>query len=208
MIKNIVFDFGNVLLNLDESASYDALYSLLDSTKCEDLYDSVFYPFEKGLISEDSFFNRLQRRSKIVYHPEVYMNAWNAMLGDFPPAREVFLHQLKSHYRLFLLSNTNITHIRKVLQHINTENMIADFENSFFEKTYYSFQMGMRKPDSEIYQFVLNDANLLANETLFIDDKIENVNAAAQLGIHAYHHNPKDEISEIMDDLLVQFSNK
>ncbi len=208
MIKNIVFDFGNVLLNLDESASYNALYALLDPSKSQDLYNSVFNPFEKGEISEESFYNRLQRRSGIVHHPEVYIDAWNAMLLDFPPKRESFLHHLKKHYRLFLLSNTNITHFRKVLQRIRDENNILDFENTFFEKAYFSFQIGMRKPDAEIYQFVLNDAKLLANETLFIDDKIENVNAAAQLGIHAYHHNPKDEISEIMDDLLVQFSNK
>lgn len=206
MIKNIIFDFGNVLLNLDESASYNALNSLLDLSKCEDLYEIVFNPFEKGEISEESFLNRLQRRSKIVNQAEVYIKAWNAMLLDFPSIRVELLRNLKSNYRLFLLSNTNITHIRHVLKRINRENGITDFEDAFFEKAYYSFQLGMRKPDPEIYEFVLQDAGLIANETLFIDDKIENIEAAKKMGIITHHHNPSQEISEILNDILLQHS--
>lgn len=202
MIKNIIFDFGNVLLNLDESATYKALGNILDPLKCGDLNEMVLFPFEKGEISEEAFFNRLQRRSKMVLQPEFYYKAWTAMLLDFPIARENFLSQLKSNYRLFLLSNTNITHLRFVRKKLAQENDIHDFESRFFEKAYYSFEIGMRKPDLEIYRYVIQDSGLNPKETLFIDDKIENVEAAKTEGLNAYHHDPKDEISAILHSLL------
>lgn len=204
MLKNIIFDFGNVLLNLDESATYKALGNILDPLKCGDLNEMVLFPFEKGEISEEAFFNRLQRRSKMVLQPEFYYKAWTAMLLDFPIARENFLNQLKSNYRLFLLSNTNITHLRFVRKKLAQENNIHDFESRFFEKAYYSFEIGMRKPDLEIFQFVLQDSNLKASESLFIDDKIENVNGAKQIGMNAYHHNPAEDISDVIFGLLDQ----
>lgn len=202
MIKNIIFDFGNVLLNLDESASYTELIKLLDPEKSGDLEKSVFHPFEKGEISEDSFLNRLQRRSQQIYPAELYIKAWNAMLGDFPPIREKFLIDLRKNYKLYLLSNTNILHLRYVKNTLATENGIVDFDSLFFEKTYYSFEMGMRKPDAEIFEFVLNDSGLNAQETLFIDDKIENIESAIRLEILAYHHDPSQEISEVLYKLL------
>ena len=82
------------------------------------------------------------------------------------------------------------------------ENNIFDFENQFFEKAYYSFELGMRKPDSEIFQFVLQDSNLSAEASLFIDDKIENVEGAKQAGLNAYHHNPEQDIADIIYGLL------
>ncbi len=202
MIKNIIFDFGNVLLNLDESATYKALEEFLDPLKSSDLFPSVIFPFDRGEISEEAFFNRLQRRSKIVYHVETYYKAWNAMLLDLPPNRVDLLRHLKKTHRLFLLSNINITHLRFARRKLEKENNIFDFENQFFEKAYYSFEIGMRKPDSEIYQFVLQDSNLSAEESLFIDDKIENVEGAKQAGLNAYHHNPEQDIEDIIFGLL------
>ncbi len=198
MIKNIIFDLGNVLLNIDESASYKAIEALLDPSKCVDIYQTVFYPFEKGEISEESFFNRLQRRSVKVDHVEIYCKAWNAMFLDFPPVRLELLIALRQKYRVFLLSNTNITHIRFVRKLLERENQITEFETRFFEKVYYSYEIGMRKPDREIYEFVLKDAALIAEQTLFVDDKIENVEAAKNLGIQAHHHHPSGEISEVI----------
>jgi FMN phosphatase YigB (HAD superfamily) len=202
MIKNIIFDFGNVLLNINESASYKALETLLDPAKCADINEMVFFPFEKGEISEEAFFNRLQRRSTKVYQAEVYHQAWNAMFLDFPTIREKMLLNLKNKYRIFLLSNTNITHIRFVRKLLERENNIFDFEHTFFEKAYYSFEMGMRKPDLEIFELVLKDSGLIASKSLFIDDKIENVEAAKALGLKTFHHNPIQDISEIIYDLL------
>jgi putative hydrolase of the HAD superfamily len=202
MIKNIIFDFGNVLLNLDESATYSALESILDPLKCGDLNEMVLFPFEKGEFSEEAFFNRLQRRSKKVLQIESYYKAWTAMLLDFPRSRGNFLSQLKSNYRLFLLSNTNITHLRFVRKKLALENNILDFETRFFEKAYYSFEIGMRKPDLEIFRYVIQNSALHPKQTLFIDDKIENVEAAKIEGLNAYHHNPEQDISDILYKLL------
>ncbi|MFZ1424290.1 MAG: HAD family phosphatase [Saprospiraceae bacterium] len=202
MIKNIIFDFGNVLLNLDENATMDALTSILDSSKCLDLDKMVFFPFEKGLISEEAFFHRLQSRSKIILQGDIYYAAWNAMLLDFPEKRIQMLKALRNQYKIFLLSNTNITHLRKVKRNFEKEIGLLEFDKLLFDKAYFSHEIGMRKPDLEIYQYIVEDMKLIPSECLFIDDKIENTEAAGNFGMHVHHLLPAQEISEIIQDLI------
>ncbi len=201
MIRNIIFDFGGVLLNLDEQLTIHKLNEILDLNKCENVHEEVFYPFERGEISEEAFFNRLQRRSKQVLNGDIYIEAWNAMLLDLPTHRIDFLKKLKDEYNLFLLSNTNRTHIRKVMYMIKLDHGINDF-SSYFNKAYYSHEIHLRKPDKGIYEYVLNDSNLMAKETLFIDDKEENLVQANALGIHCYCHKPTDDISQIFSQVI------
>ncbi|MBK9726903.1 MAG: HAD family phosphatase [Saprospiraceae bacterium] len=202
MIKNIIFDFGNVLLNLDENATMDALTSILDSSKCLDLDKMVFFPFEKGLISEEAFFHRLQSRSKIILQGDIYYAAWNAMLLDFPEKRIQMLKALRNQYKIFLLSNTNITHLRKVKRNFEKEIGLLEFDKLLFDKAYFSHEIGMRKPDLEIYQYIVEDMKLIPSECLYIDDKIENTVAAGNFGMHVHHLQPAQEISEIIQDLI------
>lgn len=204
MLRNILFDFGGVLLNLDEQLTYDKLNQILDLSKCENINEEVFHPFERGEISEEAFFNRLQRRSKKVLTGDVYYEAWNSMLLDLPSHRIEFLRKLKTRYNLYLLSNTNITHIRKVLRRIKMDHGIDNF-NSYFNKAYYSHEIHLRKPDKETFEYVLSDSQLIPQETLFIDDKEDNLIHARKLGIHCYHHNPSDDISIILDQVISSF---
>lgn len=206
MLKNLVFDFGNVLLTIDEQATYRAVDALLDPAKCGDLFTQVLHPFEKGLISEEAFFHRLQRRSKQILQFELYYKAWNAMFGEMPERRLKMLSELKSKYRLFLLSNTNITHIRFVHRLLEKQNGITDFEKRYFDKAYYSHEIRIRKPEAEIYQFVINDSACLASETLFIDDRLENVVAAQQQGWKAQQHDPSLEITEVIESYILNAS--
>jgi putative hydrolase of the HAD superfamily len=201
MIKNILFDLGNVLLNLSESDNYKAMEFLLDPSKSEDINTTVFYPFEKGEISEESFVNRLQRRSKFIMPFEIYYHAWNAMLLDFPARRIDLLRDLKNKYRIFLISNTNITHIRKVNRIFQNDHQIEDFR-SLFEKVYLSFEIGMRKPDAEFYNYVLNDAAININETILIDDNPKNVEGAIKIGLPVHLHNPAEDVVEVVYRLL------
>ena len=111
--------------------------------------------------------------------------AWNAVLLDFPLHRLEFLQKLSKKYRLFLLSNTDSIHI-DTFERENGISFYSDFYQCF-EKVYFSFEMGMRKPDAEIYNFLMNNHELAAKHTLFVDDKKENTDAALALGLHVWN---------------------
>ncbi len=202
MIKNLIFDFGNVLLTLDEPKTWNAFKELLDPTKIDDLFKEVMDPFERGEISEEAFFNRLQRRSKVVLNGDVYIDAWNSMLGVFPHHRIIALSELREKYKVYLLSNTNITHFRFVSRRIQKQNGISNFAEVLFDKAFFSHEMQMRKPETRIYQQVLDVEKLIAKECLFIDDKKENVVAAESIGMNVYLHNPEQEIFNLLPSLL------
>ncbi|MNT05649.1 Alpha-D-glucose-1-phosphate phosphatase YihX [compost metagenome] len=116
---------------------------------------------------------------------EDILRAWNAVLADFPFYRLEFLQELSKKYRLFLLSNTDSIHINT----FETKSGVSFYKDFYdcFEKVYFSFDIGMRKPDPKIYQFVLDQNNLVAENTLFVDDKTENTDSAAALGIKIWN---------------------
>jgi FMN phosphatase YigB (HAD superfamily) len=127
---------------------------------------------------------------------EQIIHAWNAMLLDFPAERAELLMNLKSRYRTFLLSNTNEIHINYYLNRIS-EWYGNDAMENFFEKHYYSNRIGMRKPDTEIFEFVLRENHLIASETLFIDDTLKHVEGARMAGLRAYHLQAPETIMDI-----------
>jgi putative hydrolase of the HAD superfamily len=207
VIKNIIFDFGGVLINLDESITYDILKSILNPELCKNLDEEVIYPFEKGLISEESFFNRLQRRSHKVCAGDIYVHAWNAMILDLPKNRIDFIRSLQKKYRLFLLSNTNITHLRFVNNKLAKENNLGNWSSELFERAYFSHEIHCRKPDEKIYNYVLKDASISSTESLFIDDKLENVMAAEKIGLRTHHHLQHEKIELTLDVILKEYNS-
>jgi putative hydrolase of the HAD superfamily len=195
MIKNIVFDFGDIFINLDKPATYREMGKLGVTDITEEMM-AVYYQYEKGLISTEDFINFYHDKFSIDKADLVF--AWNAILLDFPQKRLDFLKELSASkkYRLFLLSNTNDLHIKSV------QNSLGDkFYNEFkncFEQFYLSHEINFRKPDTEIYEFVLNENNLIASETLFVDDLKENTDSANQLGIQVWNLIPgKEEVTEL-----------
>lgn len=142
----------------------------------------MFKDFEKGKISTNQFIGELQSHAKGVAKEQI-VDAWNAMLVNFPAGRIEFLQGLQKKYRTFLLSNTNAIH-HDAFQSILGDTGLLD---SCFEKAYYSHVVGMRKPDKEIYEWVLMENGLSAEETLFIDDTPENVKAAESAGIRGLY---------------------
>ena len=196
MIKNIIFDFGDIFINLDKSATYREM-ARLGVTEISEEMMSVYHQYEKGLISTDEFIGFYQSKfPKIEKHQLV--DAWNAILLDFPESRLKFLKELSENknYRLFLLSNTNELHISWVQKNWG-KTLYSEFKNCF-EKFYLSHEIHFRKPDSEIFEFVLNENNLLAEETLFVDDLDENTVAANKLGIHVWNLIPgKEDVVEL-----------
>ncbi|UII75580.1 HAD family phosphatase [Flagellimonas sp. HMM57] len=185
MIKNIILDFGDIFINLDKSATAKAMEKFGYTGLTPDL-DTLFKAYEKGTISSVAFLNDVSH-----YFPKAtqqdLINAWNAILLDFPNKRLEFIEAFakENKYRLFLLSNTNDIHIEFVKQQMGMGHFNR-FEASF-EVFYLSYEMGMRKPDAEIFEFVLEENKLIASETLFVDDTKENTDAAASLGIHVWN---------------------
>lgn len=188
-VKNILFDLGGVILNLDVEKTIKAF----DDLGISDVVNSTghhytnnkFYDFEKGGISENEFLEFLQKRANKNANVKTIYNAWNAMLLGIPKARVELLQKIRKGYNIFLLSNTNCIHQKK---------FTADFKLSFgfsfenlFDNVHYSYEMGMRKPDIQAFEFVIKNNGINPKETLFVDDSIHNVQSAQKTGMSIFH---------------------
>jgi FMN phosphatase YigB (HAD superfamily) len=183
MINAIIFDFGDIFINLDKQTTIDAFKKFGLSEWNEDLI-KLNTDFETGKISKEDFLLGFQKHTPKTSTQEI-QEAWNSMLSDFPLYRLKFLQMLSKKYRLFLLSNTDSIHIESFEQ-MNGSSFISDFYHCF-EKVYFSYELGMRKPDAEIFSYMLEKHNLSAKRTLFIDDKKENTDAALILGFQIWN---------------------
>jgi epoxide hydrolase-like predicted phosphatase len=194
--KNIIFDLGGVILNIDYSVlirSFAALgienfeehFSKAQQEKFFDLY-------EKGLITSEEFCERLKKHCKPGVTNKDIEDAWNSMLLDLPQKRMDLLLRLRKEYRTFLLSNTNDIHMHWIYNYLSETFGIKDF-NGCFEKVYLSYKLHMRKPDAEIFEFVLKENNLKPEETFFIDDSPQHLEGAKKLGIQTYWLDVKRE---------------
>ena len=183
MINTIIFDFGDIFINLEKEASIEEFKKLGLYGPNEDLLTQNDL-FEKGKISELQFIETFLR---YIPHAEIeeIRNAWNASIGDFPLYRLEFLQLLSSKYRLFLLTNTDAIHI-DYFEHKVGMSFYSDFYRCF-EKVYYSYEMGMKKPEPEIFTSLIKKHDLSPSRTLFIDDKKENTDIAESLGLHVWN---------------------
>lgn len=183
MINAIIFDFGDIFINLDKPATISGLQKL-GMTEWNSDFEQLNLSFEIGAISPEDFIEGFQKQLPNTSKEDI-LRAWNAVLADFPFYRLEFLQELSKKYRLFLLSNTDSIHINT----FETKSGVSFYKDFYacFEKVYFSFDIGMRKPDPKIYQFVLDQNNLIAENTLFVDDKTENTDSASALGIKVWN---------------------
>lgn len=189
-IKHIIFDLGGVILNIDYQLTQKAFADLgihpREGLYSQQAQSEIFDSLEIGKLSGDKFIQHIQSLSDQVITEKQVREAWNAMLLDFPLRRLQILQQLQLHYNIFLLSNTNEIHeleFNKQLQRVCGYPSLA----VFFDKVYLSHRVGMRKPDAAIFEHVLNDNQLQAHETLFIDDSLQHIQTAQRLGIQVIH---------------------
>ena len=199
-IRNIIFDLGGVILDIDFKRTEKAFIDL-GVTNFGELFglghaESFFLDHEAGRITDEQFLASLQRLAKHSLQAEVVQAAWNALLISFPPERIELLRELKTRYRLFLLSNTNAIHVA-AFQKIYQDAFQNGTLDELFEKVYYSHKIQLRKPNKEIYEHVLKDKNLKPEETLFIDDALVNVEAARHTGMQAIHLTPGTTILDL-----------
>lgn len=196
MIDTIIFDFGDVFINLDKQASLTALKKLGLDFWNDDL-EQLNQQFERGKVTEVQFMIGLK---KLIPNASIddLRAAWNSVLIDFPLRRLEFLELLKRKYRLFLLSNTDEIHISK-FEHKAGATFAREFYQCF-EKVYFSFEIGIRKPDPEAFKYIINKHDLSTKRTLFIDDKKVNTDIAASLGMQVWNIIPgKEDVVELFD---------
>lgn len=199
-IKHIIFDLGNVILDIDYQLTIDAFEKLgvtdfanhFSKQKQSNFMDD----FETGKVSEYEFIDYAKQFCKEGTSTEEVVDAWNALLLDIPIRRLQILQQLQLDYDLFLLSNTNIIHEK---EYNKTVKETCGYENLnyFFDKVYLSHRIGLRKPNPEPFELILKEHKLVAAQTLFIDDSMQHIEAANKLGIQTIHM--KDNMSMEVD---------
>ena len=186
----IIFDLGGVVINLDYEKTTKA-FEALGLTNFNDLYSQaaqsgLFDAFEKGECSVQYFINKVLDYLPTGTQANQVVEAWNAMILDFPVENLELLKRLQGEKRMFLLSNTNEIHIQKVHHHLQQASEEKTL-HPYFEKVYFSSDIGMRKPDSEIFEFVVQEQGLNPARTLFIDDTEQHILGAQKVGIQTYH---------------------
>jgi glucose-1-phosphatase len=193
-IKTLIFDLGGVIVDLSPAKTL-AQFSELTTKTPDDilaltLRHPAFHAFEKGEVHEKKFRDAVREMLGTNADNKKIDHCWNAMLIKLPVEKLTMLNRLKKHFATLALSNTNSIHLR----FINDRMLTSDSLNNYFDHAYYSHELGMRKPEAEIFQYVLNRHALNPSETLFMDDTLENIEAAKKLGIQTLLIQHPDEV--------------
>ena len=200
-IKNIILDLGGVIINLDTQQPFNAFKKLFadNYSEIETTFTTLnlFNNFEVGKVTAEEFILFFLNRHPNLT-PKQVVAIWNSMLLDIPKERIVLIRKLALKYNVFLLSNTNEIHLTHINKYLFDTYGITTI-NSLFKKAYFSHEIGFRKPNPEIFEFVLNENNLNPSETLFVDDSIEHIQSAKQLGINTKH---------LVDETLTHYFNE
>jgi FMN phosphatase YigB (HAD superfamily) len=189
-IKNIIFDFGGVLCDLDIKRTERKFFEMglknFDSDYSVTERDDLFRKLERGVLTPQQFRDLLKPFFTRSVSDEDIDQAWNALLLEIPEERIRLLEGIRNTYRIFLLSNSNEIHHKQFLADFISRYSYQDFTD-LFEKVYFSFQIHLQKPAKEVFEFVLRDSHLAPEETLFIDDSFQHIEGARKAGIHAFH---------------------
>jgi putative hydrolase of the HAD superfamily len=195
MIDTLIFDFGDVFINLDKKGAYQSALQILRTDKIPIAVTQINQQYEMGLINDDAFL-QFYKSHFFWLSNDIIIESWNSMIKDFPEYRLDFLKELKNEgrFKLILLSNTNQIHINRV------EATVPFFEEfkACFDWFFLSHEINLRKPNANIYEFVLKTTKTNPENALFIDDTKENTLAAEMLGINTWNINPEtDDIAEL-----------
>lgn len=200
-IKAIIFDLGGVILNIDydltvkEFEKLGVLNSASYYSKGEQ--KKLFDDLETGKISEKEFIDSIKLKTNNANANQIKY-AWNKMLLNLPLERLLSIKRMMCKYQTFLLSNTNSIHISCFKKGLDVSEWKL-FE-SVFNKIYFSYEIGMRKPSNKIFEYVLKDNHLQAENVLFIDDSIQHINAAKKIGIITHHLKDSEDLTTILTD--------
>jgi FMN phosphatase YigB (HAD superfamily) len=196
----IIFDLGGVILDIDYNLTLTAFEQLgvrnFDEMYSQSSADMLFRKLETGKISEENFCKEMNKCTGLQLSPAEIVGAWNAMLLTFREGSLAFLDELKPKYKLFLLSNTNHIHIPEFNKIYNGKIREKPFIE-FFKKAYYSCEIGLRKPDAACYDWVLKEEKLVRGKTIFVDDSVQNIDAAKIAGMQTVLLEPGKYIEDL-----------
>lgn len=189
-IENIIFDLGGVILDVDYNLTRMA-FEKLGVVHFDEMYsqanaDQLFQKLESGKISEEQFYRELNRCTGLNLSSEEIKKAWNAMLLSFREKSLNFLEQIRTKYKIYLLSNTNYIHMNSFKETFHQKKRTKTFEE-YFDEAFYSCEIGLRKPDAASYNWVRKKLNIDPGKTLFIDDSLHNIEGAKKAGWQTIH---------------------
>ncbi len=201
VIKNIIFDFGGVIINIDHERVENAFRKLgvddFDRLFSQASQSELFQRLEVGAINEGEFRAEIRKMTGLKVNDDTLDHTWNQIIGDYPPHRVKLLKNIRKNYKLFLLSNTNSIHYRYYISLF--EKLFGFPFADLFDGTYWSFKIGKRKPDPDPYLYLLEREKITPGETLFVDDSIQNIDAARKLNILAYHLNDQHDVAALFE---------
>ena len=202
--KTIIFDLGAVILNINYENTIDE-FTKLGVKNAETFYSKkvqteLFNKIETGKISNNEFLRELQKETKNAKIKQVKI-AWNAMLLDLPKERLQLIKKLKDNHTIYLLSNTNSIHINAFKEELGNKKWLEFCE--LFDKMYLSHEIGLRKPDAKIFEYILNEQKLKAEEVFFIDDSPQHIASAKKLGINCHHLLDNEDITFLFPDIIL-----
>lgn len=189
-IKNIIFDLGGVIIDIDSNQTINHLkkngFTNLELLETEDVKRTL-KQFECGIISAETFRKTLMKQLDLKVSTQKFDEIWNSMILDIPQRRIDLVKKLKSHYHVYLMSNSNEIHYDLFIRDLQLRFGYREFD-SLFDKSFFSFDTHLSKPNPDFFTLILDRYNMKPEETLFIDDTPENILAAQQLGILTYHN--------------------
>jgi HAD superfamily hydrolase (TIGR01509 family) len=202
--KTIIFDLGAVILNINYQNTIDE-FTKLGVNNAATFYSkkvqtNLFNQIETGMISSNEFLKALQKETKNANINQVE-KAWNAMLLDLPEERVHLIKKLKNNHTIYLLSNTNAIHIDALKKQLGNRKWLAFCK--LFDKMYLSHELGLRKPDVKIFEYILKEQKLKAEEVFFIDDSPQHIASAKKIGIHCHHLLDDENIITLFPDIIL-----
>jgi putative hydrolase of the HAD superfamily len=199
-IKNIIFDLGGIFIDINypktEKAFFDLKISNFAEFYTQHHASEIFELLETGKLSPKEFYKTFREKTGFTIEDDSIRDAWNALLGDFFMERLQWLDEIRKRYKIYLFSNTNKIHYDAFMEIFRKQTGLRNFDD-YFIKAYYSHECGFRKPYTESYQRILDEQNLIASETLFIDDTPRNIEGAKQAGLQAVLLLPGQSITEL-----------
>ena len=198
-----MFDLGGVILDIDVQATLRRFYELGFPAELmqypHSMTTDLFYKYETGKISTEEFRDEIRQITGLDVADKDVDEAWNAMIVRIPAERTQLLKVLAVRYDLYMLSNTSALHTPVFEKMYLDASGIAMHE--VFKKIYYSFEIGCHKPDLEAWEFLIGDAGIRPEETLFLDDNIHNIKASQELGFQAIHIHERTSLMDLGFDL-------
>ena len=207
-IKTIIFDFGGVIIDIDPQLTMNGFAKLgarkLDADQTQDLIHNIIRKFEKGIFTPEVFRSKIRDFLQIPKATAQQIDdAWNALLYDIPGKRLKAIKEAKDHYQILLLSNSNEIHYDLYLRDLQLRFGYREFDE-LFHKSYFSFDLHMAKPDSEIFEFIIHQHKLDRAKTLFIDDTEENLLTAHKLGLSTYQMKKPEKVRHLFHDGILK----